>query len=139
SLGSNLGDPAAQLQRAEAALAGSPESRLVAMSPYYRNPAIGPGEQPDYLNAVAALETSLAAPALLDWLQSIERHQGRVREPRRAPRPLDLDILLYGHQVVAPSRLQIPHPRLAERAFVLRPLSDLDPALVLPDGSALAQ
>ena len=139
ALGSNLGDPPTQLRRAEAALAALPQSRLVAVSPWYCNPAIGPGAQPDYLNAVAALDTRLAPTALLDSLQRIEQAQGRERAERWGPRTLDLDILLYGEQTVATPRLQIPHPRLGERAFVLRPLADIAPELVLPGGAVLAR
>lgn len=137
-LGSNLEEPALQLQRATAALQTLPQSRLRAISPHYRSRAIGPGTQPDYRNAVAALDTDLEPMALLDQLQAIERAQGRVRTERWAARTLDLDLLLYGDRVIADSRLQVPHLRLRERAFVLRPLADLAPDLILPDGLALA-
>ena len=137
-LGSNLEGPALQLQRATNALQALPHSRLQAVSPHYRSRAIGPGTQPDYRNAVAALDTNLEPIALLDHLQAIEQTQGRVRTERWAARTLDLDLLLYGDRTIALSRLQVPHPRLQERAFVLQPLADLAPDLILPDGLALA-
>jgi len=137
-LGSNLGDPSRQLDRAVAALAELPDSQLVATSPRYGSQAVGPGEQPDYVNAVAALDTLLAPLALLDALQAIEHRQGRVRTLRWGARTLDLDLLLYGEQVLDLPRLQVPHPRLTERSFVLCPLLDLAPDLCLPDGRALA-
>lgn len=141
-LGSNLDDPFLQLQRAVRALAALPQSRLAGVSPAYRNPALAlPGSsetQPDYLNAVAALDTGLSPLALLDALQGIEQEQGRVREQRWGARTLDLDLLLYGDTTLAHERLQLPHPRLRERLFVLRPLADLAPELRLPDGAVLA-
>lgn len=138
-LGSNLAEPRQQLMRAETALANLPHSRLIAVSAYYQSQAIGPGEQPDYLNAVAALDTTLTPLALLDQLQAIEQAQGRVRTVRWGARTLDLDLLLYGNQVLDLPRLQVPHPRLGERAFVLRPLADLAPDLLLPAGQTLQQ
>ena len=137
-LGSNLQDPALQLQRATEALRRLPQSRLLAVSPHYRSPAVGPGDQPDYRNAVAALDTDLEPLALLDQLQAIEQAQGRVRTVRWAARTLDLDLLLYGDRVIADARLTVPHPRIAERAFVLRPLADLAAGLMLPGGIAVS-
>lgn len=137
-LGSNLEDPALQLQRAIAALRILPQSHLLTVSPLYRSRAIGPGDQPDYRNAVAALDTGLEPLALLDRLQAIEQAQGRIRTVRWAARTLDLDLLLYGDRVIANTRLQVPHPRMGERAFVLRPLADLAPDLILPGGIALS-
>ena len=134
-LGSNLLSPAAQLQRCVDALAQLPESKLVAVSPFYGSAAIGPGQQPDYVNAVAQIDTALSPQALLAALQQIEQQQGRERGPERwLPRTLDLDILLYGDQVVNEAHLHIPHPRMGERNFVLLPLQDLAPNLALPDG-----
>lgn len=134
-LGSNLQSPAAQLQRCVDALAQLPESKLVAVSPFYGSAAIGPGQQPDYVNAVAQIDTTLSPQALLTALQQVEQQQGRERGPERwLPRTLDLDILLYGDQVVNQPHLHIPHPRMCERNFVLLPLQDLAPALRLPDG-----
>lgn len=139
AIGSNLGNPRRQVDRAIAALAKLPDSQLVAVSPWYRSAAIGPGEQPDYLNGVAELHTRLPARLLLAGLQSIEQAQGRQRNQRWAARTLDLDILLYGDQVVTEPDLTVPHPRLAERNFVLYPLADLVPTLVLPNGTPLTE
>ncbi|MAC33322.1 MAG: 2-amino-4-hydroxy-6-hydroxymethyldihydropteridine diphosphokinase [Haliea sp.] len=128
ALGSNLQEPAQQLLEAVAALQGLEDSRLTRCSRVYRSTAVGPGEQPDYLNAAVMLETRLTPLALLDALQRIEARQGRERELRWGPRTLDLDLLLYGDQTLNLPRLQIPHPRIAERDFVLYPLADLLPA-----------
>ncbi|MFP5465547.1 MAG: 2-amino-4-hydroxy-6-hydroxymethyldihydropteridine diphosphokinase [Gammaproteobacteria bacterium] len=142
-LGSNLDDPPAQLQQAVSALARLPDSRVVAVSPLYRNaPLVPAGEdpagQPDYVNAVAALDTTLAPLALLDALQAIENDQHRVRGRRWGPRTLDLDLLLYGNERIDLPRLTVPHPGLRERRFVLLPLRDVAPELVLPGGQRLA-
>jgi len=136
-LGSNLDDPAGQLQQALAALGNLEHSRLGRISRRYRNPAVGPGEQPDFINAVAELFTDLPATTLLKALQDIETAQGRVRTVRWGARTLDLDLLLYGDTVIDTPELQVPHPRLPERNFVLYPLYDIEPELILPDGSAL--
>ena len=138
ALGSNLGDPLQQLRTACAALADIPETSLLAISRAYRSPAVGPGEQPDYLNAAARLDTRLAPLALLDALQAIEVQQGRIRGERWGTRTLDLDLLLYGNRRLDSPRLQLPHPRLAERNFVLYPLRDVAKTnLMLPDGRNL--
>lgn len=132
-LGANLDDPVAQIRRAVTALATLPDTAVAARSSLYRSPPMGPRDQPDYVNAVAAIDTALAAEALLDALQHIERAHGRVRAgPRWGPRPLDLDILLYGERVIRGPRLTIPHPGLAERAFVLVPLAEIAPRLEVP-------
>ena len=138
-LGSNLQQPLEQLARAVAALEQLPGCSGVAVSPGYRNPAIGPGTQPDYINAVAAIDTELSAPALLSALQEIEYRQGRQRGERWQARTLDLDLLLYGDQRIDHPALQVPHPRMLTRPFVLYPLFDLAPALHFPDGSSLRQ
>jgi 2-amino-4-hydroxy-6-hydroxymethyldihydropteridine diphosphokinase len=133
-LGSNL-DAEANLRAGLGLLEARPELRLSALSPLYRTPPWGPVPQPPYLNAVAALETALPAEALLDALLAIELARGRDRSPqavRWGPRTLDLDLLLYGDAVISTERLTVPHPRLAERAFVLVPLCDLAPALRHP-------
>ncbi len=138
SLGSNLGDSLSHLRSAVQAIRALPKSRLGALSSLWRSAAIGPGEQPDYLNAVLLLETDLSAHDLLDTLQHIEIEQGRVRHVRWGPRTLDLDILLYGCREIADERLQVPHPRMAERNFVLYPLLEVAPAnLMLPGGAEL--
>lgn len=137
-LGSNLASPLQQLQSCLDLLRQEPDIRLIAVSPLYGSTAIGPGQQPDYVNGVAHIQTHLDPLALLQRLQHIERQQGRERGPQRwLPRTLDLDILLYGNQVIDQPQLQIPHPRMGERNFVLLPLSDLAPTLILPDGTPL--
>ncbi len=139
-LGANLANPLLQLRQAVQALACLPDSRLLACSPLYQSSPMGPADQPDYLNAVVALETTLAPHALLDELQHIEQQQGRVRTGERwGPRSLDLDLLLHGQQVLQDARLTLPHYGLAQRAFVLLPLADLAPELVLPCGTPLAE
>lgn len=139
-LGSNLQTPLQQLQQAIASLDAIPNIQVVAVSPFYGSTAVGPGQQPDYVNAAALLHTSLDAHSLLDQLQSIEQGQGRVRGPEQwVPRTLDLDILLYDDQCIQSERLLVPHPRIGERNFVLQPLLDLAPDLQLPNGDAIAQ
>jgi 2-amino-4-hydroxy-6-hydroxymethyldihydropteridine diphosphokinase len=137
-LGSNLDDPLQQLQRALSAIAALDCSALGLVSPFYRNPAIGPGEQPDFINAVAELHTALSARELLTALQRIEDAHGRVRSVRWGARTLDLDLLLYGNEIIDLPELQVPHPRLRERNFVLYPLSDIAPTLILPDDTPLS-
>ncbi len=136
-LGSNLNQPARQLSSALDALNRLPATRLRQCSPFYRSTAIGPGEQPDYINAVAQLDTDLESTALLQQLQAIEQAHGRQRLLRWGPRTLDLDILLYADLIVETPTLQLPHPRIAERNFVIAPLYDICPALILPDGTPL--
>lgn len=138
ALGSNLETPEEQLRQAVAAIAGLPHSRLEQTSSVYRSPAVGPGVQPDYLNAVISLDTHLTALQLLDHLQSIENRQGRQRQVRWGARTLDLDILLYGQQRIETARLSIPHPAMADRDFVLIPLAEIGgEKLLLPDGIVL--
>ncbi|MBN7795782.1 2-amino-4-hydroxy-6-hydroxymethyldihydropteridine diphosphokinase [Parahaliea mediterranea] len=138
ALGSNLDEPESQLQEAVTALSRIEGLRLAAASPVYRSAAVGPGEQPDYLNAVLAVITDLQPLALLDALQAIEDRQGRQRGERWGPRTIDLDILLYGDQRIDLPRLQVPHPEMTGRNFVLVPLADIcNPALRLPDGEEL--
>ena len=130
-LGANLGDPRATLQAAFDALAGLPQSTLLQRSGYYRTAPID-SSGPDYLNAAARLRTQLPAAALLAQLQAIERAHGRQRPYRNAPRTLDLDVLLYGDERSVDSALELPHPRAHERAFVLAPLAEIAPDLVIP-------
>lgn len=138
-LGSNLDDPAAQVTRAIDAIAALPDSALRAVSSLYRNPPMGPQDQPDYVNAVVAIETRLAPRALLDAMQAIERSQGRDRSGQRwGPRTLDLDLLIYGERVLDEDHLKVPHPGLAERAFVLVPLAEIAPQVSIPGHAALA-
>jgi 2-amino-4-hydroxy-6-hydroxymethyldihydropteridine diphosphokinase len=131
ALGSNLGDPVQQVSGAFAELAAIPDTRLVARSRLYRTRAVGP-PQPDYVNAAAVLETTLAPESLLEALQGIEAAHGRRREIHWGPRTLDLDLLTYGDRVIESSRLQLPHPHLAERAFVLAPLAEVAADLSIP-------
>jgi 2-amino-4-hydroxy-6-hydroxymethyldihydropteridine diphosphokinase len=139
-LGSNLAHPRRQLARAAAALDRLPGTHVAALSPNYVSAPVGTGPQPDYVNAVAALRTALAPRALLAALLRIERrqHRRRRRGERNAPRTLDLDLLLYGRRRIHAPGLAVPHPRLHERAFVLRPLADLAPAAIIP-GRGLAR
>ncbi len=138
ALGSNQRQPLSQLREAVIAIDRMPDSQLGAMSHAYRSAAVGPGDQPDYLNAALQLDTRLSADTLLAALQAIENAQGRERAVRWGPRTLDLDILLYGDQTIASEHLQIPHPRMTERDFVLYPLLEVaGPNLMLPDGREL--
>jgi 2-amino-4-hydroxy-6-hydroxymethyldihydropteridine diphosphokinase len=131
-LGANLGDPVAQLRAAIAAIGGLPETRVTAVSSFYRTAPVGHLAQPDFVNAAAAIDTGLGPRALLEALQSIEVSAGRVRTFKDAPRTIDLDLLLYGDRVVEEPGLSIPHPRLHERAFALAPLVEIEPAAVVP-------
>jgi len=138
ALGANLGDVKGNLRRTIEALNAAPGCRVTAVSPWYRSRAIGPGEQRDYLNGVVAVATTLTPHALLDLLQALEAAAGRERAVRWGARTLDLDLLLFDTLALADERLTLPHPRLAERNFVVYPLSDLAPRLRLPDGTAVA-
>ena len=131
-LGSNLGDPANQVRSALRALAALPDTRLARQSSLYRNPPEGGADQPEFVNAVARIETRAGPRTLLDRLLGIERAHGRARDYPNAPRTLDLDILLYGERVVSEPGLVIPHPRMLERAFVLVPLAEIAPDAVVP-------
>jgi len=131
-LGSNLGEREAQIRLALDDLARLPASRLVRASSLYDSEPVGDIEQPNFLNAVAELETELTARQLLWNLLLIERRLGRTRTARWGPRTIDLDLLLYGHMVVDEEDLQVPHPELIRRSFVLVPLVELDPLLVHP-------
>lgn len=138
ALGSNLQEPENQLCAAVVAVQNLPGSHIESISSVYRSAAVGPGTQPDYLNAVLLLATTLEPLTLLDALQQIERDQGRVRSLRWAARTLDLDILLYGDRKIDTARLTIPHPAMHQRNFVLYPLAEIsDLNFMLPDGSVL--
>lgn len=137
AVGSNLGDRAANLRAASRQIGDLPDSSLGVIAPVYQNPAIGPGDQPDYLNTVLELNTTLSASTLLAALQTIETQLGRRREIRWGARTIDLDILLYGNAFISTGDLQIPHPRMLQRNFVLYPLFDIAPELQLPDSSSL--
>jgi 2-amino-4-hydroxy-6-hydroxymethyldihydropteridine diphosphokinase len=137
-LGANLDAPLQQLQQAVNALMQLPHSQLAAVSSFYGSKPMGPQDQPDYVNAVAALDTHLAPEALLDELQRIELEQGRQRKDERwGPRTLDLDILLYGDQRISTTRLTVPHYGLHQREFVVYPLLELAPDLEIPGHGSL--
>ena len=137
-LGSNLENPQHQVTQAIDAIKSLAGCRCVAVSSLYRSKPMGPQDQPDYVNAVMALETSLSALALLDELQAIEQQQGRVRGKEQwGPRTLDLDLLLCGQQIIDLPRLKIPHPGLHERSFVLYPLYEIAQDLQIPGHGAL--
>lgn len=136
-LGANLDNPVAQVELAIDELARLPESRLSAKSSLYASAPVGYADQPDFINAVAALETRLSPRALLEAMLGIEHHHGRNRTFRNAPRTLDLDLLLYGAARFHEDSLTLPHPRMHERAFVLLPLLEISPGLAVPGlGSA---
>lgn len=140
-LGSNLGDSVQILQAALEALGALPATRLLQASRLYRTPAWGMTAQPDFVNAVAMLETALPAPALLAAMLRIEREAGRVRGDageRWGPRTLDLDLLLYGDALIDEPGLTVPHPHLHERAFALLPLVEIAPDVAIP-GRGLAR
>lgn len=137
-LGANLDDPAAQIRTALLALARLPHCRLLRVSSLYGSKPLGPQDQPDYLNAVAELDTQLEPLALLDALQAQEQQQGRIKRRYWGERCIDLDLLLYGDTTMRSERLNIPHSELNNRSFVVEPLRELCPDLQLPDGTALA-
>lgn len=136
-LGANLGDAQASLKEAATELSSMPGIVQFELSPLYRSAPIE-SSGPDYINAVAACETTLSAHQLLRVLQQLELRHGRLRPYRNAPRTLDLDLLLYGAQEIREPDLVVPHPRMHERAFVLKPLADLAPDLQLAQGSVAA-
>ncbi len=139
ALGSNLNEPAEQIDRALEFLARIPHTELVAVSSYYQSAPLGGIEQPDFVNAVAELSTTLDASELLRRLLEIERTQGRVRGKRWGPRVIDLDLLVHGNTVSDEKWLQLPHPRIAERNFVLLPLRELAPDLEIPGIGRVAE
>ncbi len=139
ALGANLGDPRSQLLAAFADLARLPDTRPTGRSSLYRSAPLGYANQPDFLNAVARLETGLPPAELLARLQAIERAHGRVRRFRDAPRTLDLDLLLYGAARIDTPALTVPHPRMHERAFVLVPLLELDAGISIPGRGSAAE
>lgn len=138
AIGSNLASPLEQVNAAIKALADIPESSILAISSFYRTPPLGPQDQPDYLNAAVALETTLAPEELLNHTQRIELQQGRVRKAERwGPRTLDLDIMLFGNETINTERLTVPHYDMKNRGFMLWPLFEIAPELVFPDGETL--
>lgn len=138
-LGSNLENPLQQVTDALRELQAIPNSQLLEHSKLYRSDPVGPPGQPDYINAVACLETSLEPEQLLDQLQAIEQAHDRVRIQHWGPRTLDLDLLLFGDQIITTERLIVPHAFMCERSFVLYPLAEIAPDLHLPNGVDLQQ
>ena len=138
-IGSNLEDPRAQVLRAFDELAHLPDTRVTARSSLYRTAPVGHAAQPDFINAVAALDTQLPAEALLRELQSLEARHHRKRSFPNAPRTLDLDLLLYGDAQIDKPGLSVPHPRMHERAFVLQPLVEIAPQVQIPQRGAASR
>lgn len=140
ALGANLGDPLKQAHDAIEAIKQLPQTQILQISPFYRSKPLGPQNQPDYLNAVIKLTTLLSPTTLLSVLQCIEKQLGRVRKANRwGPRTLDLDILLYDKLIINSENLIIPHYDMQHREFVLYPLFDIAPELILPDQTPLAE
>jgi len=138
-IGSNMDDPQRQVRGAFQALASLPDSRLIARSRLYRTRPFGPVQQGDFINAVAGLLTQLLPGRLLDEMRALEVAQGRRREERWGPRTLDLDLLVFGDQTIKSESLEVPHPGIAERGFVLAPLADIAPTLFVPGVGRVAQ
>src|SRR5688572_15585099 len=132
ALGSNLNNPQRMVHAGFEALARLPDTQVLTRSSLYRSAPVGYADQPDFINAVAALRTALNPRVLLDALLAIEHVQGRVREFPNAPRTLDLDLLLYGERVIHEPGLSVPHPRMHQRAFVLLPLAEIASGVIVP-------
>ncbi|HIH5779842.1 TPA: 2-amino-4-hydroxy-6-hydroxymethyldihydropteridine diphosphokinase [Citrobacter werkmanii] len=134
AIGSNLASPLEQVNAAIQAIGEIPDSRIMAVSSFYRTPPLGPQDQPDYLNAAVALDTALTPEELLNHTQRIELQQGRVRKAERwGPRTLDIDIMLFGDDVINTERLTVPHYDMKNRGFMLWPLFEIAPDLHFPD------
>ncbi|KJZ15440.1 MAG: 2-amino-4-hydroxy-6-hydroxymethyldihydropteridine diphosphokinase [Marinomonas sp.] len=138
-LGSNLNTPMEQLQQAITQLKQHAEITNVELSKFYSSKPVGPQDQPDYVNAVAIITTSLAPIPLLDALQAIENSQHRVRERHWGPRTLDLDLLKYNNDKIDMDRLTVPHPFMLERGFVIKPMADLAPEMLLDNGCTVTE
>jgi 2-amino-4-hydroxy-6-hydroxymethyldihydropteridine diphosphokinase len=138
-LGANIDDPVHQLELALQALSALPQTELVRISSLYGSRPLGPEDQPDYVNAVAEIDTQLDPLALLDALQNQEQQQGRIKRRHWGERCIDLDLLLYGSLTMDSERLTIPHKELHKRSFVVEPLREIAPGLHLPDGTAIAE
>ncbi len=137
ALGSNIDFPLLQIERAVKALHLHAQIKVIKQTPCYQNPPIGFIEQPVFINAACLVETTLDPLALLDCLLAIELDMGRVRAFKNGPRNIDLDLILYGNQIMHHERLELPHPQMKHRDFVLWPLFVLNPDLILPDGVAI--
>jgi len=139
-LGSNLDEPLSQLKKAIESLKHVKKSKLLNVSGFYQSAPIGPQDQPDYINAVAKMSTNLTAEHLLDELQAIENKQGRVRRQRWGARTLDLDVLLFGNEIINTERLTVPHCGISERNFVLYPLNELvDSGFYIPKAGVMSE
>lgn len=139
SLGANLGDRLNQLQQAVEMLKAHEQITVRAVSSFYETKPVGVTDQPDFINAVVKLETSLQPMELLEAVQSVEQALGRERKEKWGPRIIDLDILLYENEVIESESLVLPHPRMTERGFVLLPLEEICPDLILPDGRSIRE
>ena len=140
AIGSNQAQPIEQAKQAITALNNIKETILITCSSLYCSAPMGPQDQPDYINAIAKIDTTLSAIELLDALQAIEQAQGRERKENRwGPRTLDLDIILYGDKAIDNERLTVPHYGMKEREFVLYPLFEIAPILQMPDGTSLIE
>jgi len=131
-IGSNLGDKLENCRRAMEAIGADARNRLIRRSRFYRTEPVGKKDQEWFINAVVAVETTMRPRELMEFLLSVEKGMGRIRQERWGPRIIDLDILFYGDRVLDEEGLQIPHPRLHERRFVLAPLKDMAPGLLHP-------
>ena len=138
ALGANLGDPVNTIKSAIEMLKSLSNSRLMASSSLYRTAPMGLHNQPDFINAVVALDTQLTPAALLQQLFAVEAEFGRIRTVKNAPRTLDLDLLLHGHSVSNDPQLTLPHPRMHRRAFVLAPLAEIAPEVSIPGYGAIS-
>ena len=138
-LGANLADPVRQVHQGIRELAALPRSRLIRHSALYRTAPVGEPDQPDFVNAVAVVDTALSAGELLQELLALEARHGRVRSKPNAPRTLDLDLLLFGGQVISEPGLEVPHPRMHQRAFVLVPLVEVTPDALIPGHGSAAE
>lgn len=138
-LGSNLGDRHANLKNAVELLVSNPRIEVVKVSTFYETEPVGYTDQPDFLNGVVMIETDLQPSELLAVILEIENLMGRIRTIRWGPRVLDIDVLLYNAEIIDEEGLQIPHPRMTERRFVLEPLAEIAPDLILPDGRTALQ
>ena len=135
-----MDEPEKQVSRAMASIEGITDCRVVRRSRLYRNPPMGPSDQPDFVNAAVSVDTRLDAAGLLAELQTIERRHGRVRTAERwGPRVIDLDLLVYGEQVIVQPDLTVPHPGIEDRAFVLVPLHEIEPELRIPGNVTVAE
>lgn len=138
-LGSNMNDPQAQLEAAVTAIGRVPSTTVLRSSPMYASKPWGKTDQPDFVNMVVEIETGLQPHTILRHCKHIEQEQGRVAGERWGPRPVDIDILLFGKRTLRTASLVVPHPRMWDRAFVLRPLSDLRPDMTGPDGRTITE